>query len=341
MVRRSPPSSRWSTAVRSSIARSFRRPSAERANLRTKSSWIVLPPSSPSSTASSRKPLQRDPRITLQLRLSPRPERIELRPSRRPDRGQDPTGRSQPPPGWVTFQPAQAGTSTRAAPTRPAGVINRVIRPRLRCHGSGRWHSDALARWERVGGTQRDRHRTPPFVLGEVAVPTHAFNGKHASVIWVDIRGSRRAWRTSAFCYERSSGCRCRVDAGGSRPRPNASVGLSRSARSLPQPSAAPAHERLGDDPAVRRRDGPDRAEDKRSVAEAKARRDHHPKMKGVVGLLDRWRVLLSGSGRRCEARVCRDRGSSAPDGTAARRWDRVAATRSRREPCPCWAAGR
>jgi hypothetical protein len=28
-------------------------------------------------------------------------------------------------------------------------------------------------------------------------------------------------------------------------------------------------------------------------VAEAKARRDHRPKKKGVVGLLDRWRVLL------------------------------------------------
>ena len=33
-------------------------------------------------------------------------------------------------------------------------------------------------------------------------------------------------------------------------------------------------------------------------VAEAKARRDHRPKMKGVVGLLDRWRVLLSDTGR-------------------------------------------
>jgi hypothetical protein len=31
-----------------------------------------------------------------------------------------------------------------------------------------------------------------------------------------------------------------------------------------------------------------------RVVAEAKARHDRRPKMKGVVGLLDRWRVLLS-----------------------------------------------
>ena len=200
MVRRSPPSPRWSTAARSSIARSFRRPSAERANLPDEVIEDRLAALIAQLDRQLPQPLQRDPRITLQLRLNPRPERIELRPSRRPDRGQDPTGRSQPPPGWVTFQPARAGASTRAAPTRPAGVINRVIRPRLRCHGSGRWHSDALARWERVGGTQRDRHRTPPFVLGEVAVPTHAFNGKHASVIWVGIRGSRRAWRTSAFC---------------------------------------------------------------------------------------------------------------------------------------------
>jgi hypothetical protein len=39
-------------------------------------------------------------------------------------------------------------------------------------------------------------------------------------------------------------------------------------------------------------------------VAEAKARRDHRPKMKGVVGLIDRWRMLLSRRGSRRETVV-------------------------------------
>jgi hypothetical protein len=59
---------------------------------------------------------------------------------------------------------------------------------------------------ERYGDDARVRSRSPTtgadlrFARPASDVATFEINGKHASVIWVGIRGSRRAWRTSAFC---------------------------------------------------------------------------------------------------------------------------------------------
>jgi hypothetical protein len=77
-----------------------------------------------------------------------------------------------------------------------------VVRARIWARAAG--HGARASRYRRKSLGPRpnaDVERpTPAFAVMPARRGTIEFNGKQASVFWAGIRGSRRAWRTCAFC---------------------------------------------------------------------------------------------------------------------------------------------